>query len=305
MGAGHNHGHGAPGKAKSGATHKRRLAVAFAITLTFFLIEAIAGVLTQSLALISDAGHMFTDVIGLGMAWAAVALASRPTSKSRTYGLYRLEVLAALANAVLLFGVAAWVLYEAVHRLSDPVDVESGTMLAVAVAGLVANLVCFFILRGGAKDSINVKGAYLEVLADGMGSVGVIIAAGAIALTDWSWIDPAIAVIIGAFILPRTWALARNALKILLEASPSHINVSSLRDDLESIPEVVAVHDLHVWTLTSGMDTATAHLVVNSGADGHSVLDQARSLLQEKYSISHATMQVEPENHEYCDEVGW
>ncbi len=253
---------------------------------------------------------MLTDVIGLGMALAAIQLANRfernpGTTTSHTFGLYRLEILAAFVNALLLFAVAIWVLAEAVGRVRSEPEVLDGPMLIVAVLGLVANLVAFWLLREGARESINLEGAYLEVLADTVGSVGVIIAALLIRFLGWGWADPVIAALIGLWILPRTWRLGRNAVRILLQAAPDHISLERLRADLGAIGGVLDVHDLHVWTLTSEMEAASAHLKTTDDSDPHSVLDQARDVLSSTYGIAHATLQVEPESHLGCEQVTW
>jgi cobalt-zinc-cadmium efflux system protein len=301
----HTHHHGAAA-ARAGARHKPRLIAALAVLLVFTVVEVIGAFATGSLALLSDAGHMSTDVLGLGMALAAIHLADRGDQRShRTFGLYRLEILAALANAVLLFGLAVYVLFEAVRRFADPAQVTSTPMLVVAVLGLIANLVGFVILREGARESLNVEGAYLEVVADTLGSVGVIAAALAIKATGWDWIDPVVGVGIGMFILPRTWRLAGRAIRVLVQAAPPDTDLEGIGTDLAAIEGVVDVHDLHVWTLTSEMDVASAHLMVGQGADHHGVLDQARVLLRERYAISHATLQVEPDDHRGCDELTW
>ena len=216
-----------------------------------------------------------------------------------------MEILAALANAVLLLGVAVYVLIEAVRRFADPADVLSGWMFVVAVAGLVANLVAFALLREGAAESLNVEGAYLEVLADTVGSVGVIVAAIVITLTDWTWVDPVVAIAIAIWIVPRTLRLAQRAIRILVQAAPPGTDIDALRADLAAVDGVVDVHDLHVWTLTSDMDVASAHLMVSTTTDHHRVLDSARDVLRDRYGIGHATLQVEPEDHRGCDEVGW
>jgi len=240
------------------------------------------------------------------MALAAIQLASRASARPhRTFGLYRLEILAALANAVLLVGVAVYVLVEAIRRIGDAPEVLGGAMLVVATLGLLANLVAFALLRKGAAESLNVRGAYLEVLADTVGSVGVIVGAIVIQLTGWTWVDPAVGIAIGLWILPRTWRLGAQALRILVEAAPPGIDMDAIEADLGELAGVVDVHDLHVWTLTSDMEAATVHLMVRTGTDGHAVLDQARSLLIERYGISHATLQVEPDDHEGCTEIGW
>jgi len=300
---GHGHSHVS---ISAGARHRGALVAALAVLVVFMVVEAVAAFATGSLALLSDAGHMLTDVGGIGMALAAISLAGREArSAHRTFGLYRLEILAALANAVLLFAVAGWVIWEAVARLGDPVEVPSGPMLVVAAAGLAANVVAFFLLRRGAEESINLEGAYLEVLADLLGSVGVIVAAVLIGLTGWSWVDPVVGVGIGVFILPRTWRLGSQAVRILVQAAPAGTDVDAIATELAAIDGVVDVHDLHVWTLTSSMDVASAHLMIGRGTDAHAVLDRARSLLDERHGIGHATLQVEPDDHTGCDELTW
>jgi cobalt-zinc-cadmium efflux system protein len=302
----HGHAHAHAATATTGADHKKRLFGAFALTAGFFFVQAAAGVLTRSLALVSDAAHMLTDVVGLGMALAAIHLAQRGSKQpQRTFGLYRLEILAALANALLLFGVAGYVLVEALRRLQNPAEVLAGPMFAVAVAGLGVNLVAYWLLRRAAEESINVEAAYLEVLADAIGSVGVIVAAVVVAVTDWPYADPIVGAAIGLWILPRTWRLARQALRILMQAAPPDIHLDEMHEALASLEGVVDVHDLHVWTLTSQMEVATVHLVVKQSADLHSVLDAARDLLAARYDIEHATLQVEPEDHQGCAEITW
>ena len=299
----HSHAHGS---ISAGGRHRGRLLAAFVVLFSFMVVEVVGGVVSESLALLSDAAHMLTDVLGIGMALAAIHLASRAGQRThRTFGLYRLEILAALANAVLLLGVAAWVLIEAIRRFADPHDVLTGTMLLVAVAGLVANLVAFALLREGAKESLNVEGAYLEVLADTLGSIGVIVGAVVLEVTGWTWVDPLVGLAIGLWIVPRTVRLGGQAVRILVQAAPPGTDLDAMRSDLESDDEVVDVHDLHVWTLTSDMEVASAHLMVRAGADHHGVLDRARELLRDRYQIGHATLQIEPEDHHGCDDVSW
>lgn len=291
---------------RAGRRHLRSLAISFGLVLGFMVVEAITGFLTGSLALVSDAGHMATDALGLGMALAAIVAADRATTESgRTYGLYRLEILAALANAVLLLAVASYVLYEAIQRFQDPQEVATTPMLIVAVGGLVVNLVAWRMLREGAKESLNVKGAYFEVIADLAGSVGVIAAAIIMITTGWPYADPLFAALIGLFILPRAWTLGSQAIRILTQAAPPGLDLDTLQSDLLNIEGVVDVHDLHAWTLTSEMDVATVHLMTTKTTDPHPVLDQARDILQTSYSITHATLQVEPENHQGCTELTW
>lgn len=306
---GHDHDHGAV-LARAGERHRTPLLISFVLIAGFFVVEAVAGVVTGSLALLSDAGHMLTDVIGLGMALAAIKLASRFGRPDRvrtghTFGLYRLEILAAFVNALLLVAVAVWVLVEAVRRLFDEQEVLGVPMLIVAALGLVVNLIAFALLRQGSKESLNIEGAYLEVLADTIGSVGVIVAAVLLETLGWWWADPLVAAAIGLWILPRTWRLGRKAVMILLQSAPDRVDLDRLDADLGSIPGVVDVHDLHVWTLTSDMEAASAHLVATTGVDHHDVLDQARDLLARDYGIDHGTFQVEPDTHEGCHDVTW
>jgi cobalt-zinc-cadmium efflux system protein len=305
MSGDHAHNHGAAA-ARAGARHLRPLLISFVLIVVFSIVQVVVGILTGSLALLSDAGHMATDALGLGMALAAIQAASTARHHpQRTFGLYRLEILAALVNAVLLFGVAGYVLYEAVRRFGDARVVASAPVLVVGVIGLAVNIVAFLLLRSGAKESLNVHGAYLEVLSDTLGSVGVIVAAIVWGATGWTWVDPVIGAAIGLFILPRAWKLGGEALRVLVQAAPRRLDVPALLDELSDIAGVVDVHDLHVWTLTSDMEVATAHLMVATGTDTHAVLDQARTLLAERHGITHATLQVEPDDHHGCDEITW
>jgi cobalt-zinc-cadmium efflux system protein len=301
---GHDHGGSA---LRAGARHRGRLWWAAGLLATFMVVEAAAAWVTGSLALLSDAGHMFTDVLGIAMALAAITAAGRDSTDSqRTFGLYRLEVLAALANAVLLAGVAGFVLVEAVRRFTGPPEVPAGPMLVVAVGGLGVNLVAFGLLRSGARESINVRGAYLEVIGDLLGSAGVIVAAVIIAVTGWQYADPIVAVGVALLILPRTLALARSAVRILVQAAPKHLDVAVVRDRLAAVPGVCDVHDLHVWTLTSGMDVASAHLRLEPAAELGTVLATARDALHDDFAIEHATLQVEPSGRpDGCAPAGW
>ena len=228
----------------------------------------------------------------------------RDTCMARVRG-YRLEMLAALANAVLLFGVAIYVLVEALRRFDDPPEVLGVPMLVVAVLGLAANLVAFALLRSGAEDNLNVQGAYVEVLSDTLGSFGVIAAALVIQLTDWGWVDPAVGVAIGIFVLPRTWRLGAHAVRILVQAAPPDVDLAAIEASVAGLDGVVDVHHLHVWTLTSDMEVASAHVMIGAESDAHGVLDQARALLRKRYGIDHATLQIEPDSHEGCDDVAW
>ena len=274
--------------------HKRPLVLALGLTATYTIVEVVVGFAIGSLALISDAGHMLTDVAGLGMALAAIQVAQSRRSPSATFGLYRLEVLAALVNTVLLFGIAAYVLYEAWQRFQDPAEVPGVALLVVATIGLAVNGVSFMLLRAGAAESLNVRGASLEVLSDMLGSIGVIVAGIVLIATGWSYVDPIVGVGIGLFILPRAYRLGREALRILLEVAPADIDVDDVRRRLLAVAGVAGVHDLHVWTLTSGLRAASAHLDLAPDADAASVTEQATALLGEENGIEHVTLQVEP-----------
>ena len=290
----------------AGARYKRPLTWAFLITLAFVGVQFVVAIQSGSLALLSDAGHMLSDAGGLGMSLAAITLATAGSAAAhRTYGWYRLEILAALANTVLLFAVAGYVVFEAIRRLDQEHEVSSTPMIVVAILGLVVNLIAFRLLAAGAKESLNMRGAYLEVVADAIGSVGVLIGAITIALTSWYWVDSLIAVGIGIFILPRAYKLGRDALRILVESAPAHVDVDHLTRDLQQIDGVLEAHDLHVWTITSGMDAVSVHLQVRPDSDTHAVLDQARDLLRDDHHITHATVQIEPSNHTGCKEVLW
>jgi len=297
-----SHGHSHVG---SGARYQKRLLLVFGSVIVFLGAEVVAGILTGSLALISDAGHMATDALGLGMALAAITAASKAsTGNHRTFGLYRLEILAALANAVLLFAVAGYVIYEAISRINNPTGVAPGPMLVVAVTGLAVNVLGWWILRTGAADSLNVEGAFLEVVADLISSLGVILAALIVQFTGWVYADPIIALGIGIFILPRAFRLGQKALRVLMQAAPENIDVGLLGKRLESLDGVTGVHDLHVWTLTSGMPVATVHLAAAAGADRDALLAKAMQLLRDEFAVTHATLQVES-GSSACVELTW
>ncbi|CDO31618.1 cation transporter [Mycobacterium vulneris] len=285
MGAGHDHSH-------SSDTRVSRMIIAAAILSAFFVLELVTALLINSIALLADAGHMLTDLVAMFMGLTAVLLAKRGSSSpARTYGWHRAEVFTAVANAALLLGVAAFILYEAVERLGNAPEVPGVPMIVVALAGLAANAVVVLLLRSQSKDSLAVKGAYMEVMADTVGSIGVLIAGIVTVTTGWPYADVVVAVLVALWVLPRAIALARAALRILSESSPQHIDVNELRAALESVDGVTEVHDLHVWTLVPGKDMVTAHLT--SSADTARVLDDARAVLNAR-GLAHATVQVEP-----------
>lgn len=298
MGAVHNHTSHAPAGADVSRMIPRMIAAA-AILAAFFVVELTTALLINSIALLADAGHMLTDVVAVFMGLAAVVLARRGSSSpARTYGWHRAEVFTAVANAVLLIGVALFILYEAVDRLRETPAVPGIPMIVVALAGLVANFVVAMLLRSHSEGSLAVKGAYMEVVADTVGSFGVLIAGVVTVTTRWPYADVVVAVLVALWVAPRALSLARAALRILSESSPSHIDVSELRTALGSVDGVTDVHDLHVWTLAPGKDMVTAHLT--SGGELTTVLREARALLYDR-GLKHATVQVElPEDARYC-----
>jgi cobalt-zinc-cadmium efflux system protein len=302
---GHGHGHGTPTSASG--RHVGRLAAAFAVTAVFMVVEIVTGVATGSLALLSDGAHMVTDVFGVGLALAAIVAARRSRRRpGRTFGLYRAEVLAALANAVLLFGVAGYVLYEAATRFASPPDVPGLPVVTVSLLGLAANVFAFLLLREGQAESLNLRGAYLEVVADMIGSIGVLVSGLVTLLFGWRYADPIIGVAIGLFVLPRTWTLARRSLRILFQHAPERVDVEQLTGALGRLPGVGEVHDVHVWTLTSGMEVASAHLTIGPDCDQSVILAKARELLADEYQLEHATLQVESRTAAVsCRELHW
>jgi len=251
------------------------------------------GILAHSLALLSDAAHMFTDAAALAIALAAIRIGRRAADHKRTYGYYRFEILAAAFNAVVLFLVAGYILYEAWERLRNPPEIHSGGMLAIAVIGLVVNFAGMQLLRAGAKSSLNVKGAYMEVWSDMLGSLGVIIAAVVIQFTGWAWVDAAVAAGIGLWVLPRTWQLLKESVHILLEGVPLDIAMDEIEKSLLGVPGVCEIHDLHVWALTSGHNSLTVHLVLDEVGDQQAVLRATTEMLAARFAIHHATVQVE------------
>jgi cobalt-zinc-cadmium efflux system protein len=281
----------------SSAAQRGRLVAVFAITLAVLVVELVGAALSGSLALLADAGHVLADGAGIGLALLAIRFAARPATPQRTFGYYRLEILAAVVNAVLLFGVAGFVLVEAWRRLAEPPEVASGLMLAVAAVGLVANAVSLWLLRDGQQRSLNLRGAYLEVWGDLLGSVAVLAAAAVIAVTGFQAADPIASALIGVLILPRTWRLLREAVDVLLEAAPREVDLDEVRRHLLETPGVTDVHDLHVWTITSGLPVLSVHVVLERDADAGRVLDGLGDCLAGHFDIEHSTFQLEQPEH--------
>jgi cobalt-zinc-cadmium efflux system protein len=286
---GHDHSH-----AVKVEGNEKRLWGALGLTAAFMVAEVVGGILTNSLALLSDAAHMFTDVTALAISLAAVKIGKRAVDERRTYGYERFEILAAAFNALLLFGVAAYILFEAWQRFRTPASVESGLMLWIAAAGFVVNLIAMRLLSAGKEESLNVKGAYLEVWSDLLGSAGVIAAALVIRFTGWTWVDPVVAVGIGLWVLPRTWSLLKESTHILLEGTPAHVDLPKLRSRLGAHAGVKEVHDLHVWALTSSRHVLTAHVVVD-GTQSPDLLKSLCASVRDEFDIFHTTIQIEDE----------
>ncbi|BDP44631.1 cation efflux system protein (plasmid) [Deinococcus aetherius] len=280
----HSHSHGENASA-------RQLTLALLLTGTFLIVEVVYGFVSGSLALLSDAGHMLTDVAALALSLFAIRVGQRQADKKRTFGYRRTEILAAAVNAGALFAIGLYILFEAYQRLRDPVTVQTTPMLIVAVLGLIVNLISARVLVGGSQGSLNVKSAYLEVLGDLLGSVAVIVGAVLIRLTGLTWIDPVLGALIGLWVLPRTWTLLRSSVNVLLEGVPEGMDLDALRGDLAALPGVTEVHDLHVWSVTSGEHNLTAHLVTNT--PGPDLLARVHEVA-ERHGIEHSTVQIEP-----------
>lgn len=277
----------------AGLKNKKSLWIAFLLTSSYMIAEAVGGIVTGSLALLADAGHMLTDAGALGLALFAIRYAERPASPRKTYGYLRTEILAALLNALALLLVSGYILYEAWTRFQEPPEVQGVPMLIVATIGLILNFVSMRMLASAAGESLNAKGAYLEVLSDALGSVGVILAGVIVMTTGWNFADPIIGAGIGLFIVPRTWALLKDSVHILLEGTPARIDLAALENAVKAVNGVVAIHDIHVWTLTSGWDALSAHVTVADGAGQPLVLTELQALLKKDFEIEHVTLQLE------------
>lgn len=257
------------------------------------VLEVVGSVVTGSLALLADAGHVLTDIAGVSLALLAIWFGSRPATERRTFGFYRLEILAAIVNALVLFGISLYILFEAWRRFREPIEVASTGMLAIAAVGLAVNLFAAWLLRNAQRGSLNLRGAYLEVVADALGSVAVIVAAVLIAITGWTGFDPIASVVIGLLIVPRTWGLLREAMDVLLEATPKDVDITHVREHILGAPGVTDVHDLHIWSITSGMNLVSAHVVVENGERPERVLDALSNCLSDHFDMEHSTFQLE------------
>ena len=287
MGTGHSHGVGA-------GQSEKPLWIALTLTSLFLTTELVGGILTNSLALISDAAHMFTDAAALAISLVAIRIGRRPADSQRTFGYYRFEILAAALNAILLFLVALYIVYEAYQRLQSPPEIESGTMLIIAAIGLVVNLISMRLLSAGKDSSLNMKGAYLEVWSDMLGSIGVIIGAIVIRYTGWGWVDSAIAVGIGLWVLPRTWVLLKESMNVLLEGVPEGVGVAEISTAICARAGITSIHDLHVWSISSGKTSLSVHVVsMDTPSTWPALVASLRDMLASDFSIHHTTVQVE------------
>ncbi|MDR6464115.1 cation diffusion facilitator family transporter [Chryseobacterium sediminis] len=282
----------------AGSRHKKSLLIVLCLSGTYLIAEVIGGIITNSLALLADAAHMLTDVVGLLLAFIAIKIGERKADPSRTYGYYRTEILAAVVNAVVLLGISIYVLFEAYQRFQNPPEVQSKSMLIVAGIGLIVNIVGMMILRKDSEGSLNMKGAYFEVLSDMLTSVGVMIAGVIMLTTGWYYADPLISAAIGLLIFPRTWRLLKEAINVLLEGTPKDVDIHELRTSLEKTPGVKNVHDLHVWSLTSGVNAMSAHVVKETGYSQNQLLKILTDTTVNNFKISHTTFQIEEEGYE-------
>ncbi|WP_187444799.1 cation diffusion facilitator family transporter [Rossellomorea vietnamensis] len=291
---GHDHGHH-HGHHHSREGNKKGLLIALIITTGIMVLEFFGGLITNSLALLSDSGHMLSDASSLALSLAAMWLAGRAASSAKTFGYYRFEILAALLNGVTLFLIAGFIVFEAYERFLDPPDVSSGAMMLIAFIGLLANLLSAWALikQGDVKDNVNLRSAYLHVLGDALGSVGAIIAGAIMLWFDWYWADPLISVLVALLILKSAWGIITHTVHILMEGVPSGIDVQKVRSTLESIDGIFNVHDLHIWTITSGMNSLSCHILIEDEEDDQEILQKAINIIEEEFQINHTTIQIE------------
>jgi len=282
------------------ADTRRRLVIALLLLSVYLVAEIVGGLLTGSLALLADAGHMASDIAALALSLFALWIARRPATPRHSYGYYRAEILAALVNGATLLAVSAYVLVEAFDRLRSPHAVQGGLMFAVALGGLVVNLLALWVLAGDESASMNVRGAWLHVLGDALGSVAAILGAVLIWAFGWDWADPVASGLIGLLVVHSTWSLLKEAVAVLMEGAPGHLDPDAVRDALIAVPGVQAVHDLHIWTITSGLVALSAHVVTADGGSARALLQQLRAVLHDRFGIEHTTLQLEPADFGEC-----
>jgi cobalt-zinc-cadmium efflux system protein len=284
---------------------KKNLTLALAITASWFVIELIGGLYANSLALIADAAHMLTDLAALGLSLFALKISTRPATHSKTYGYMRAEILAALANGIFLILIAIYIFYESYQRLRQPQEIKSVPMLVVAVTGLLANIATAALLFRSRRENLNLRGAFLHVLGDTLGSVGAIIAGLLMLFRQWYLADPIVSALVGALVLYSSWELVTESVDVLLEGTPRHLKVSNILSDLGRVSGVVSVHDLHVWSIASGITAMSCHLVLKQDEDAGRVLAESSRLMREKYGIEHTTIQIEFQNRHPGDTAVW
>lgn len=301
-GGGHGHSHGLEGAASATGKHRGRLVAVLVITLTVFVVQLVGALISNSLALLADAGHMLTDATGVTIALIASLIATLPPSSKRTFGYLRIEILAALANGIVLGVIAVVIFVQAIARFGTEVEVHTTPMIIAAVIGAVANLISLLILQQGQKESLNVRGAYLEVLGDLLGSIAVIIAGVVIMLTDWMVVDQLASMLIAILIAPRAYSLLRDVINVLLEAAPKGLDLEAVRKHMLAVPGVVEVHDVHAWTITSGVPAFSAHVTITNATwterGYHAVLDELKACLMTHFTLEHSTLQLEPKSHQ-------
>lgn len=293
MSAHHGHDHH---RVDRSTANKKRLALTFFLAATYLIAEVIGGLLTNSLALLADAGHMLSDVAALALSYFAVWIADRPSPAEKTYGYHRAEILAALANGAGLVAISIYIFVEAFQRFREPPEVLGAPMMWIAVGGLLVNVLCLWILHSGRRESLNIRGAWLHVLTDAFGSVGAIVAGILIWQFDWKWADPAASVAIGILVVISSWRLLAESVSVLMESAPLGVDVDEIRTAILETPGVTGVHSLHVWTITSGLDSLSAHVVINEAQKHGDLLKQLRTMLHERFGIDHITIQIEPED---------
>lgn len=300
-GHGHNHDHGLEGHSTAGGKHRKKLVLVLCITFSVFAIQVVGALISGSLALLADAGHMLTDATGVLIALIATFIAALPATSKRTYGLMRVEVLSAMINGIVLSVICIVIVYTAIQRIGSDVEIETGPMLIAAIVGAIANLISLLILQSGQKESINIRGAYLEVLGDLIGSGAVIVAGFVILFTGWNWVDQIAAFAIALLIAPRAYSLLKDVVHILLESTPKDVDLDQTREHILSVPGVERVHDLHAWTITSGVNAMSAHVVVDQDTldwDRYDqILDELHACLGEHFDTEHCTIQLEPGHH--------
>ncbi|HEV7517501.1 MAG TPA: cation diffusion facilitator family transporter [Thermoanaerobaculia bacterium] len=304
MAIGHDHSHGAHAGHSHGPSpgeaNLRRFAIVLVLTAVFMVAEAVGGWYSNSLALLADAGHMLSDVGALGLSLFAIWIAQKPPNSRQTYGFHRTEILAALLNGATLIAISIYIFVEAWHRLHAPHAVKAPLMMAVALVGLVVNVGALFILKGGKSDNLNVRGAWLHTLTDALGSVQAVVAGGLIWAFGWRLADPIASALIGLLVLWSSWSLVKETVSVLMEAAPGHIDVDEVRQAILAVKEVRGVHDLHVWTITSGRESLSAHVVTTDGRAQRGLLADIRRSLHDRFGIHHVTIQVEAEEHDPC-----